>query len=205
MAILYEINQNNPQERLIIKVADELRTGGIIAYPTDTVYGIGCDIFDKKAIDKIRLLKGKKNNPLLSFICPDLKDISKYAFVSNRAYRVMRHLLPGPYTFILKATRLVPKLMISKRKTVGIRVPGNNICISLLKELGHPIVSTSASFGEFDVFTDAQEIDIRLGHLLAVIIDGGMLGTASSSVVDLTNDNEFIVLREGKGDISEFV
>ena len=117
----------------------------------------------------------------------------------------MRRLLPGPYTFILKATPLVPKLMVSKKKTVGIRVPDNNICIDLLKELGHPIVSTSASFGEYDVFTDPEEIDIRLGHLLSVIIDAGFLGTATSSVVDLTNDDEFLVLREGKGDISEFL
>ena len=205
MAIIYEINTQNPQARLINKIADELKIGGVIAYPTDTVYGIGCDIFNKKAIEKIQLLKGKKNNPLLSFICPDLKNISKYAFVSNRAYRIMRHLLPGPYTFILKATRLVPRLMVSKRKTVGIRVPDNKICIDLLNELGNPIVSTSASFGEFDIFTDAQEIDIRLGHMLAVIIDGGIMGTAPSSVVDLTDDDDFVVLREGKGDVSEFV
>jgi len=205
MAIMYEINSDNPQERLIIKVVNELKNGGIISYPTDTVYGIGCDIFKKKAIDKIRLLKGKTHKTPLSFICPDLKDISKYAHVSNRAYKVMRHLLPGPYTFILKATRLVPKLMLSKRKTVGIRVPDNNICIALLKELGNPVVSTSASFGEFDVFTDAEEIDIRLGHILSVIIDGGELGTLYSSVVDLTDDDKFVVLREGKGDVSEFV
>ena len=202
---MYEINSDNPQERLIIKVVNELKNGGIISYPTDTVYGIGCDIFKKKAIDKIRLLKGKTHKTPLSFICPDLKDISKYAHVSNRAYKVMRHLLPGPYTFILKATRLVPKLMLSKRKTVGIRVPDNNICIALLKELGNPVVSTSASFGEFDVFTDAEEIDIRLGHILSVIIDGGELGTLYSSVVDLTDDDKFVVLREGKGDVSEFV
>ncbi len=205
MAIIYEINPTNPQERLVTKVVEEIRNGGLIAYPTDTVYGIGCDIFDKKAIDRIRLLKGKKQNALLSFICPDLKDISKYAFVSNRAYRIMRHLLPGPYTFILKATRLVPKLMVSNRKTVGIRVPDNNVCMSLLKELGNPIVSTSASFGEFDIFTDAQEIDIRLGHMLAVIIDGGILGTTPSTVVDLTDDEHFRVLREGKGEVSQFV
>ncbi|MCD4664475.1 MAG: threonylcarbamoyl-AMP synthase [Bacteroidales bacterium] len=205
MSVIYEIHADNPQERLITKVADELKKGGIIAYPTDTVYGIGCDIFSKKSIDKIYLLKGKKHKTPLSFICPDLKDISKFAYVSNRAYKVMRRLLPGPYTFILKATPLVPKLMVSKRKTVGIRVPDNNICIDLLKELGHPIISTSASFGEYDVFTDPEEIDIRLGHLLSAIIDAGFLGTATSSVVDLTNDNEFVVLREGKGDVSEFL
>jgi len=204
MAIIYQINPDNPQERLISKVVDELRKGGVIAYPTDTVYGIGCDIFDKKAIDRIRLIKGKAHKSPLSFICPDLKDISKYAMVSNRAYKVMRHLLPGPYTFILKATRLVPKLMVSKRKSVGIRVPNNNICLALLQELGHPIVSTSASFGEYDIFTDPQEIDIRLGHQLNVIIDGGELGHSASSVIDLTDNDNFQILRVGKGDVSMF-
>ncbi|HDQ00111.1 MAG TPA: threonylcarbamoyl-AMP synthase [bacterium] len=202
--MIYQINPDNPQERLISKVVDELRKGGVIAYPTDTVYGIGCDIFDKKAIDRIRLIKGKAHKSPLSFICPDLKDISKYAMVSNRAYKVMRHLLPGPYTFILKATRLVPKLMVSKRKSVGIRVPNNNICLALLQELGHPIVSTSASFGEYDIFTDPQEIDIRLGHQLNVIIDGGELGHSASSVIDLTDNDNFQILRVGKGDVSMF-
>jgi len=204
MAILYQINSDNPQPRLIAKVADILRRDGVIAYPTDTVYGIGCDIFCKKAIDKIFMIKGKSHKAPLSFICPDLKDISKYAYVSNRAYKVMRHLLPGPYTFVLRATPLVPKLMVTKRKTVGIRIPDNNICISLLRELGHPIVSTSASFGEYDIFTDPEEIDIRLGHQLDVIIDGGILSKTPSSVIDLTNDDDFRVLRIGKGDVSIF-
>lgn len=204
MSVIYSINSENPQQRLIGKVVDTLRNEGVIAYPTDTVYGIGCDIFCKRAIDKIFLIKGKSHKTPLSFICPDLKDISKYAHVSNRAYKVMRHLLPGPYTFVLRATRLVPKLMVTKRKTVGIRVPDNKICIELLRELGHPIVSTSASFGEYDVFHDAQEIDIRLGHQLDVIIDGGELGDSASSVVDLTDDNNFRVLRAGKGDVSMF-
>ncbi len=205
MAIIYSINQDNPQQRLILKAVDELRRGGIIAYPTDTVYGVGCDIFNKKAIERIRQIKGKAHKSPLSFICPDLKNISKYAYVSNRAYKIMRHLLPGPYTFILKAARIVPKLMVSKRKTVGIRVPDNNICLSLLKELDHPIVSTSASFGDSDILTDPEDIDIRLGHLLDVIIDGGILGTSPSSVIDLTDDDNFIVLREGKGDITLFL
>lgn len=204
MAILYRINSDNPQQRLIDRVAEVLRKEGVIAYPTDTVYGIGCDIFCKRAIDKIFAIKGKSHKSPLSFICPDLKDISNYAYVSNRAYKVMRHLLPGPYTFVLKATPLVPKLMVTRIKTVGIRIPDNNICLALLRELGHPVVSTSASFGEYDIFIDPEEIDIRLGHQLDVIIDGGVLGTVTSSVVDLTNDDEFRVLRAGKGDVSIF-
>lgn len=204
MAIMYQIHSDNPQPRLVERVAEVLRKEGIIAYPTDTVYGIGCDIFCKKAIDKIFMLKGKSHKSPLSFICPDLKDISNYAYVSNRAYKVMRHLLPGPYTFVLKATPLVPKLMVTKIKTVGIRVPDNRICIAILRELGHPIVSTSASYGEFDIFTDPEEIDIRLGHQLDIIIDGGILSIVPSSVIDLTNDDDFRVLRVGKGDVSLF-
>lgn len=204
MATLYSINPDNPQERLINKVVEVLHRDGIIAYPTDTVYGIGCDIFSKKAIDRIFAIKGKSHKTPLSFICPDLKDISNYAYVSNKAYKVMRHLLPGPYTFILKATPLVPKLMVAKTKTVGIRIPDNKICIALLRELGHPIVTTSASFGDYDIFTDPEEIDIRLGHQLDAIIDGGILGTATSSVVDLTDDSQFRVLRLGKGDVTIF-
>ncbi len=204
MAVLYRINSDNPQQRLIYKTVEILLREGVIAYPTDTVYGIGCDIFCKKAIEKIFSIKGKSHKTPLSFICPDLKDISKYAYVSNRAYKVMRHLLPGPYTFVLKATPLVPKLMVTKIKTVGIRIPNNNICIALLRELGHPIVSTSASYGEFDIFVDPEEIDIRLGYQLNVIIDGGILGTTPSSVIDLTNDDNFRVLRAGKGDVTIF-
>lgn len=201
---MFSIHPDNPQERLIEQATEILAKGGIIAYPTDTVYGIGCDIFCKQSIDKILLLKGKSHKSPLSFICPDLKDISKYAFVSNQAYKIMRQLLPGPYTFVLKGTRLVPKLMITKRKTVGIRIPDNKICIALLKELGHPIVSTSASFGDYDIFTDPEDIDIRIGHLLNLIIDGGILGMTPSSVVDLTEE-PFRVLRQGKGDVDQFL
>ena len=203
MAITLSIHPDNPQSRLIDQAAEILAKGGIIAYPTDTVYGIGCDIFCKQSIEKIFLIKGKAHKAPLSFICPDLKDISKYAYVSNPAYKVMRHLLPGPYTFVLKGTRLVPRLMMTKRKTVGIRVPDNNICLELLKALSHPIVSTSASFGDMDILNDAEDIDFRLGHVLDLIIDGGILGLDPSSVVDLSTE-PFTVLREGKGDISYF-
>jgi len=203
MAIMLSIHQDNPQERLIRQAVEILANGGIMAYPTDTVYGIGCDIFHKQSIEKILQLKGKSRFSPLSFICPDLKDIAKYAHVTNPAYKIMRQLLPGPYTFVLKGTRLVPKLMLTKRKTVGIRVPDNNICSQLLKELGNPIVSTSASLRDDIIFNDPEEIDRHMGHALDLIIDGGKLGLAPSSVVDLTDDN-FRVLRKGKGDISYF-
>ncbi|MEE4310349.1 MAG: L-threonylcarbamoyladenylate synthase [candidate division KSB1 bacterium] len=203
MATMISVHPDNPQERLITQAADVLKKGGIITYPTDTVYGIGCDIFDKQSIEKIFLLKGKSKFSPLSFICPDLKDISKYAFVSNQAYKIMRQLLPGPYTFVLKGTRLVPKLMITKRNTVGIRVPDNNICIQLLRQLGNPIVSTSASLKNDIIFTDPEEIDRHMGHALDLIIDGGILGVNPSSVIDLSEE-PFRVLRKGKGDISHF-
>lgn len=203
MADMISIHPDNPQDRLIQRAAEILAKGGIIAYPTDTVYGIGCDIFCKQSIEKIFLLKGKSKHAPLSFICPDLKDISKYAYVSNQAYKILRQLLPGPYTFVLKGTRLVPKLMITKRKTVGIRIPDNNICISLLKELGHPIVSTSASFRDDVILNDPEEIDIHMGHALDLIIDGGILGMTPSSVVDLCEE-PFRILRQGKGDVSQF-
>ncbi|MBN2013265.1 threonylcarbamoyl-AMP synthase [candidate division KSB1 bacterium] len=198
------IHPDNPQDRLLNRAVDILARGGVIAYPTDTVYGIGCDIFQKNSIERIFMIKGKSHQSPLSFICPDLKDISKYAYVSNQAYRIMRHLLPGPYTFILKGTSLVPKLMVTKRKTVGIRVPDNKICLELLHRLGHPIVSTSASVGGDQVIIDPEEIDILMGHALDLIIDGGILGTSASSVIDLSDD-EFRVLRVGKGDVSMFV
>ncbi|MBD3290383.1 threonylcarbamoyl-AMP synthase [candidate division KSB1 bacterium] len=200
---MFSIHPENPQDRLIQKAVEILADGGIIAYPTDTVYGIGCDIFSKQSIEKIFLLKGKSKKSPLSFICPDLKDIAKYAHVTNPAYRVMRQLLPGPYTFILRGSRLVPKLMITKRKTVGIRIPDNNICLALLHELGHPIVSTSASIKNDIILTDPEEIDIHLGHALDLVIDGGILGLSPSSVVDLT-DEPFRVIRHGKGDVSFF-
>jgi tRNA threonylcarbamoyl adenosine modification protein (Sua5/YciO/YrdC/YwlC family) len=204
MAQFFSIHPENPQSRLIDQATRILIDGGVIAYPTDTVYGIGCDIFSKQAIERIFAIKGKSHKSPLSFICPDLKDISKYAHVSNAAYKVMRRLLPGPYTFILKGTRLVPKLMMTPQKTVGIRVPDNKISLNLLQNFGHPLVSTSANFGNEDIFTDPEEIDIRMGHALDLIIDGGVLGTTPSSVIDLIEE-PFRILRQGKGDISEFL
>ncbi len=203
MAIMLTIQPDNPQERLIKQAVEILSKGGIMAYPTDTVYGIGCDIFHKQSIQRIMQLKGKSKFAPLSFICPDLKDIAKYAHVTNPAYKVMRQLLPGPYTIVLKGTRLVPKLMLAKRNTVGIRIPDNNICHALLKQLGHPIVSTSASLRDDIIFTDPEEIDRYIGHALDLIIDGGLLGLTPSSVIDLSGE-EFRVLRKGKGDISHF-
>ena len=143
--MLIEINPKNPQGRQIRRSVEILRSGGAIAYPTDTYYGIGCDILNKKAIQKIYQLKRRNKSKPFSFICSGLKNISHYANVSNYAYKTMKRLLPGPYTFILEGSRLVPKIMLTKRKTAGIRVPNHMICLALVKELGNPIITTSAT------------------------------------------------------------
>ena len=138
--MILTINPKNPQIRLIRKVIDVLEKGGVIGYPTDTVYGVGCDLFQQEAIRKIYRLKKMEGKKPLSFICADLKDISRYAYVSNYAYKMMKKLLPGPYTFILKATKLVPKIAMTKQNTVGIRIPDNKICLALVKELGLSLI-----------------------------------------------------------------
>lgn len=201
--MMLSINPDNPQPRLIKKAADILRDGGVIAYPTDTIYGIGCDVFNKKAIERIYIIKQKDRREPLSFICPDLKGVSKFARVDNRDYKIMRKLFPGPYTFVLRGTRLVPKLMLTKRKTVGIRVPENNICLALLQEFGHPIVSTSVTMGNDEILNDPIDIHERMHKVLDVVIDGGLLSSDASTVVDLTSDPPK-VLRAGKGDTRIF-
>lgn len=198
-----KINPENPQGRLVNKVVESLVAGEIIAYPTDTVYGIGCDLFNKNAIEKVYSIKGKQRNKPLSFICSDLSDISQYAYVQDYAYKIMKRLLPGPYTFVLRATKLVPKIVQTRQRTVGIRVPDNRICIRIVKSLGHPIISTSITKNEDKLFDDPESIKEVYGHQLTYIIDGGTITSEHSSVVDLTGDAP-VILREGKGDISIF-
>lgn len=167
-------------------------------YPTDSVYGLGCDLFNKHAVEKIYALKGNDKRKLLSFICPDLKSISEYAYVSNPAYKVMRHLLPGPYTFILNASRQVPKILLEKRKTVGIRVPDNTVCHALLAEFGGPIISTSASPPHHDYLSDPDEIAATFDRQVDLFLDSGPGGIELSTVIDFTGD-EPEVIRQGKG------
>jgi len=200
--MLLAINSDNPQKRLIKKTVEILRDGGIIVYPTDTVYGMGCDLFNKRGIEKIYEIKRRSMKQPFSFICADLKDISNYAIVSNYAYKTMRRMLPGPYTFILEATRLVPKILLTKRKTVGIRVPDNEICLSIVRELGNPIISTSVTTGD-EILSDPAEIENKYGRAVDLVIDGGILATEKSSVVSLVNDVPEII-RMGKGDVSLF-
>jgi tRNA threonylcarbamoyl adenosine modification protein (Sua5/YciO/YrdC/YwlC family) len=199
--MLLSINPTHPQPRKIRQVVETLERGGVIGYPTDTIYGIGCSIYQPSAIRRVYEIKGYDPNRPLSFICCDLKDISQYAQVTNSAYKIMRKLVPGPYTFILKATRLVPKIMLTKRKTVGIRVPNNAICQAIVRELGHPIITTSISTPDEQLYNDPRDIHDRLRGRLDLVIDGGTLVAEHSSIIDLTEDVPKVV-RAGKGDVS---
>lgn len=201
--MIVEINSKNPEPRKIRKVVEALAEGGIIAYPTDTYYGIGCDLFNKGAIEKIYQLKQRSPSQPFSFICSDLKNISEYAQVTNYAYKTMKRLLPGPYTFILEGSRLVPKIMLTKRQTVGIRVPDHAICLAIVREFGHPIINTSATDPESRILQTPQEIKEKLGHALDLIIDGGGVSGKPSSIISLIDDAPEI-LREGGGDIRSF-
>jgi tRNA threonylcarbamoyl adenosine modification protein (Sua5/YciO/YrdC/YwlC family) len=201
--MLVAINPKNPQRRLIQKAVQILRDGGTIAYPTDTYYGMGCDIMNKKAIEKIYRLKQRSQKKPFSFICCDLKNISEYAKVSNYAYKNMKRLLPGPYTFILEGSRLVPKIMLTHRRTAGIRVPDHPICLALVKELGHPVISTTATLADGHVLSDPSLIHETLGHQIDLVIDGGPVPGRPSSVVALIDDMPEVI-REGLGDVSIF-
>jgi tRNA threonylcarbamoyl adenosine modification protein (Sua5/YciO/YrdC/YwlC family) len=199
--MLLEINPENPQPRLIARVVDILAKGGVIAYPTDTTYGIGCSIYSKRGIERIYSIKQRDKKKPFSFICNDLSDIARYAKVSNYQYKVMKRLLPGPYTFVLPASSLVPDLLVTKQKTVGIRIPDNTICLEIVRELGHPIITTSANRSGEDPIGDPNEVDRWLGKQLDLVVDGGFLSTCVSSVVSLIDDSPS-VLRKGVGDVS---
>jgi len=196
--MILSINSQNPQQRLINRVGEVLDKGGLIAYPTDTFYGIGCDLFNKKGIQRIYKLKNRPLTKPFSIICDSLKEISRYAQVTNYAYKTMRRLLPGPYTFILEGTKLVPKIMLTKRKTVGIRVPDNKICLTLVRTLGRPIISTSA------ILDDPHSIQEAYSSYLDIVIDGGVLYPNPSSVISLIGDVPEVI-REGKGDVKDFL
>lgn len=202
--MLFSINSQNPQMRLIKKAADILRDGGIIIYPTDTVYGLGCDLSNKRGIEKIYDLKRRNRKQPLSFVCSDLKHISEYAKVTDYAYKTMKRLLPGAYTFILEASRLVPKIILPKRSTTGIRVPDNQICLALVRELGQPIISTSVKTENGETLGDPAMIKEYFSKTVDLIIDGGIIVPEPSSVISLVDDN-IEIIRKGKGDISAFL
>ncbi len=199
----YELHPVTPQLRFINKAVEVMRNGGVIIYPTDTVYGFGCDIFNNDALQRIYDIKHEAGTKLFSFICPDLKDISKYAKVSDYAYKMMKKLLPGPYTFVLPAAREVPKTLWTKRKTVGIRVPDNQIALTLAKELGNPIVSTSVTKRKGELLFDPEEIRAIFNPHVDLMLSAGALEGTPSSIIDLSNE-EPEVIREGAGDVSVF-
>ncbi len=198
--MLLEIHPNNPNPRHIATVVDCLKSGGIIAYPTDTIYGLGCDIFHPEAIEKICAIK--KVNPEkanLSFICSDLSDLSLYAkAIDNSLFRILKKALPGPFTFILPASKQVPKILQSKKKTIGLRIPDNNIALSIIKTLGHPILSASFPGENIEDYTDPEIIFEHWGKQIDMVVDGGIGGIIPSTVVDCTSDT-YEVIRQGAG------
>jgi len=199
----YELHPETPQLRFINKAVERLKSGGVIIYPTDTIYGLGCNIYEKSALERIFSIKSETGTKLFSFVCADLKDISKYAFVSDYAYRAMKRLLPGPYTFILPAAKQVPKKLWSKRKTIGIRVPDNPISLKLTKELGNPIISTSVTNRKGVVLSDPFEIKNIFNSQVDLMLASGKLVGSPSSIIDLSGESPEII-REGAGDVSLF-
>lgn len=197
-APILEVDIQHPQPRHIARAVQVLERGGLIAYPTDTYYGLGCDLMSKKAIERLYQLKGQDKRKPMSILCPDLSDVARYAHVSNFAYRTMKGLTPGAFTFILEATRLVPQVMMSKQKQVGIRVPDAPLARALAAGLGRPLITTSASDGEGEPLIDAKDIKEKLGHGLDLILDGGVTLMEPSTVVSLIGDS-MEVLRQGKG------
>ncbi|MEY4628539.1 MAG: hypothetical protein RLZZ595_865 [Bacteroidota bacterium] len=198
--MILTIHPQDPQDRLIKKAAEVLRAGGVIIYPTDTVYGFGCDIFQPKAIERICRIKGidpQKAN--LSFVCSDLSDLSKYAkSISTPQYRFIKNLIPGPFTFILPASKEVPKILKSKKDTIGLRVPDHNITHAIAAELGHPILSSSLPGDMVEEYTDPEYIHEKFEKLVDLVIDGGIGGIEYSTIVDMTEE-EPVVTRQGIG------
>lgn len=204
--MILQVNDEHPQPRRIEQIRESLKSGGLVAYPTDTVYGIGCDIFNKQAVERlqklVRDIKGEPDHSPLSFICRDLSNIAEYAYVSDYAYRTLRRMLPGPYTFVLEATKLVPKVMLNKRKTVGIRVPDSEIPQAIVESLGNPVANTSATDRDGELIPDPWTIDELYGHAVDIVVDGGYVFPEPSTVIDFSEDHPQL-LREGKGPVGE--
>ena len=198
--MLLEIHPNNPNPRHIATVVDCLKSGGIIAYPTDTIYGLGCDIFQPKAIEKIAQIKGvDPAKAQLSFVCADLSDLSKYAkSISTPLYRLLKNYLPGPFTFILPASKQVPKLLQNKKNTIGLRIPDNQIASAIVAALEHPILSASLPGEMVEDYTDPYVIHENFEKLVDIVIDGGIGGMIPSTIVDCIQDPPEII-RQGAG------
>ena len=198
--MLLHIHPDNPQPRLIKQVVESLQQGGIIIYPTDTVYGLGCDILQQKAVEKICRIKNvEPKKAQLSFVCSDLSHLSDFVKpISNPTYRILKDYLPGPYTFILQASKMVPKILQSKKDTIGLRIPNNTIAMAIIKELGRPILSASLPGEMVEDYTDPEVMYENFMNEVDYVIDGGIGGTIPSTVVDCTGD-EPLLIREGMG------
>ena len=202
MTKIIEIHPINPQKRFIGQIVDVLRKGGVVVYPTDSAYALGCHIGDKTAMERIRKIREVDNKHDFTLVCRDLSELAVYAKVGQQAFRMLKGLTPGPYTFILQATREVPRrLQNPRRRTIGLRVPANPIAIAILEEIAEPLMSSTLILpGDDAPMTDMDEIAERIGHAVDVIIDGGYCGVEPTTIVDLVSD-EPEVLRFGKGDV----
>lgn len=197
--MLMTIDPATLKPRLIAQAVEILANGGVIAYPTDTTYGLGCSILAKRGVERIYQVKQRERKKPFSFICSDLAEVSRYARLGNFAFKTLKRYLPGPYTFVLEASSIVPDLVMTRQKTVGIRIPENPICLALVKELGHPIVTTSANRSGEEPIGDPRLVYAELGNELDLVVDGGLLSPNVSSVISLIGDVPE-VLRQGVGD-----
>ncbi len=203
MAEILHIDSEHLKRRHVSRAVEVMRGGGVVIYPTDTIYGLGCDIAQKAAVQRIRRIKGRDAKKPMSFVCADLTNISRYARVSNFAYRILKRCLPGPYTFVLPATKETPRMVQSKQKTVGIRVPDHPVPLSLVAELGNAVISTSANRSDGEALTDPFRLESELGSSVDLIMECGQVPMSPSTVISLLND-EIEILREGEGDLDYF-
>jgi tRNA threonylcarbamoyl adenosine modification protein (Sua5/YciO/YrdC/YwlC family) len=198
-----KIDLAHPHLRLLRHAARILENGGLIVYPTDTIYGLGADLFNKGAMGRIFKLKRASRQKLLSFVCPDLAAVANWAYVPTSAYRILRRVTPGPYTFVLRASKEVPKVLLQKRTTVGVRIPDSPVALGLARELGRPLLSTSVPQGEDDFYTDPQEIAATFRHEVELVLDAGVLANLPSTIIDLSGPAPAL-LRAGSGSSEPF-
>ncbi len=203
MATTLSIDPQHLKGRHVDRAVEVLRRDGVIVYPTDTIYGLGCDVTSKGAVERVRRIKGREANKPMSFVCSDLVQVSRYGHVSNFAHRILKRFLPGPYTFVLTATKETPRVFQSKQKTVGIRIPDHPVPLALVEQLGNPVVSTSANESDEEVVTNPADLERIFGHRVDLIMECGTLPVLASSVISLVDD-QIQILREGQGDLGYF-
>lgn len=200
--MLLKIHPVHPEINKISQVIASLQAGGVLVYPTDTVYGLGCDIFNKKAVAKIYQLKKRDPKKPCSILCSDIKQIAEYAVITDWAFQIIKKTLPGPYTFILKAKNKTPQNILAKNKTVGVRIPNNQICLQLVEALGNPIITTSLNISGAQILTNPNQLSLEMKNKIDIIIDAGDLPQEASTVIDLSGDTPQVI-RQGAGSITE--